>query len=321
MLRIASMVIAVLMALPVAAQDSTITYQGQLQENSTPFTGTANLQFQLYDALVDGSQVGTTVIQTNWPVEDGLFQVELDFGPAAFDGSARFLEVWVDGAPLSPRQPIRPAPVALFALDGNEGPEGPQGPAGPQGDPGPSGPQGPEGPEGASPFTLDSATGAIEYLFETQKFSFEPREGELGGESFFSPSLTLGYSGNEASAAASVVSGGGFDAGPNLATGIYSTVGGGVNNKAFERGSTVGGGASNEASGTLSSIGGGAGNSANTGAHVGGGSSNTASGISSSVGGGWINTASNTLAVAQEIRHMVDLAPLAVAKATPLGVP
>lgn len=106
---------AVLLPLALAAQETAITYQGQLRESGEPFNGTANLQFQLYDALVAGSQVGTTVVLTEWPVEDGLFQVELDFGAGTFDGSQRFLEVWVDGAPLDPRQKVTAMPFALLA--------------------------------------------------------------------------------------------------------------------------------------------------------------------------------------------------------------
>jgi len=106
---------AVLLPFALAAQETAITYQGQLRESGEPFTGTANLQFQLFDALVDGNEIGAAVTRTNWPVEDGLFQVELDFGPAVFDGSQRFLEVWINGAPLNPRQKVTATPFALLA--------------------------------------------------------------------------------------------------------------------------------------------------------------------------------------------------------------
>ena len=104
-------------ALPAVstAQDSTVTYQGQLRQDGEPFTGTANLDFRLFDQLVDGSEVAGPQTRPSWPVEDGLFQVELDFGSAAFDGGDRFLEVRVDGAPLSPRQRVTATPYALLA--------------------------------------------------------------------------------------------------------------------------------------------------------------------------------------------------------------
>lgn len=139
----------------VSAQASTmITYQGQLKQSGEPFTGLTNLEFRLFDQLSGGSQVGPTQTRVDWPVEDGLFQVELDFGAAAFLGSVRYLEVRVDGSPLSPRQSVRASPMALFALAGNEGPQGPTGdtgPQGPQGDVGPPGPQGEQGPQGPRP--------------------------------------------------------------------------------------------------------------------------------------------------------------------------
>ncbi len=128
-----------------------ITYQGQLQQQAQPFTGSVDLEFRLFDELVDGAQVGPSLEVRNVSVVDGLFQVELDFGPGVFDGTQRYLEIYVDGVALTPRQRVAAAPVALFALDGNPGPEGPQGPQGdpgPQGVPGEQGPEGPEGPEG-----------------------------------------------------------------------------------------------------------------------------------------------------------------------------
>lgn len=112
---------------------TSINYQGQLQQSAEPFTGTANLQFMLYDQESGGTQVGLTVIRDDWPIKDGLFQAELDFGADVFGSDARFLEVRVNGTPMTPRQRIQPAPVAHFALDGNPGPEGPEGPEGPAG--------------------------------------------------------------------------------------------------------------------------------------------------------------------------------------------
>lgn len=135
-----------------------ITYQGQLQRDGSAFTGTADIEFLLYDDAIAGSIIAGPVFVDNVNVANGLFQVELDFGAGAFDGNPRFLSIAVDGTTLSPRQAITAAPVAQFALDGNPGPAGEQGPAGPPGPPGetgpagdsgPVGPPGPAGPEGA----------------------------------------------------------------------------------------------------------------------------------------------------------------------------
>ena len=51
-----------MLAMPASALDSTITYQGQLQENSEPFTGTANLQFQLYGVGTSDPQTPLQVV-------------------------------------------------------------------------------------------------------------------------------------------------------------------------------------------------------------------------------------------------------------------
>jgi hypothetical protein len=171
-----SLLLALFLTLPtqLAAQDSSISYQGQLRQAGAPFTGIVDLEFLLFDALNAGNPVGAPQVRSNWPVEDGLFQVELEFGTGAFTEQVRYLEVRVDGAPLSPRQAVRPSPMALFALAGNEGPAGPVGPqgdTGPAGPPGtdgapgeagPTGPQGPEGPEGAvGPQGPEGPAGAV----------------------------------------------------------------------------------------------------------------------------------------------------------------
>jgi hypothetical protein len=170
------------------AQDTTITYQGQLQEAGGPFNGTANLEFRLFDQPSGGNQVGLTQTRDDWPVENGLFQVELDFGAAAFGQQARYLEVRINGSALTPRHAVRPSPLALFALDGNEGPAGPQGdpgpegpigPIGPQGDTGPEGPTGPAGPQGdTGPVGPDGPPGDSHWILdETTTYYLDGRVG------------------------------------------------------------------------------------------------------------------------------------------------
>ena len=125
---------------PLLAQDTTFSYQGQLQQGGAPFTGTADLEFRLFTGPAGGAQVGPARLLEDWPVENGLFQVDLDFEAGAFGQDPRYLEVRVNGNIMEPRQAVRPTPVALFALAGNEGPVGPEGP------PGETGPDGPPGP-------------------------------------------------------------------------------------------------------------------------------------------------------------------------------
>ncbi|MFN8615881.1 MAG: hypothetical protein U0837_02180 [Dehalococcoidia bacterium] len=98
------------------------TYQGRLTDAGSPANGTYDLRFILYDAETAGSAVGSTVSKEDVSVSNGLFSVDLDFGAAAFNGDARWLEIAVrpgsstgSHTVLSPRQPISPAPYALFA--------------------------------------------------------------------------------------------------------------------------------------------------------------------------------------------------------------
>ena len=131
-----------------APAGTTFTYQGELSQNGTPYTGTVTMQFRLFPAASGGTQIGSTLTVNNLSVTNGKFTVDLDFGDV-FNTELRWLGLTVDGNVLSPRQPVRPAPVAMYALNGNEGPEGPQGDDGPQGPEGPQGPQGPQGQQGA----------------------------------------------------------------------------------------------------------------------------------------------------------------------------
>jgi endosialidase-like protein/collagen triple helix repeat protein len=132
-----------------------ITYQGEVFMSGVPLNDTADLVFRLYDASVSGTLIGTPVSINNYPIVEGRFTVQLDFGSGVFAADPRWIEIDLrspagSGAftTLTTRQPVTATPVALFALDGNEGPQGPQGEQGPQGDQGPVGPQGPIGPQG-----------------------------------------------------------------------------------------------------------------------------------------------------------------------------
>ena len=98
------------------------TYQGRLTDGGGPASAVYDIRFILYDADAGGSQVGPTVEKDNLTVSNGLFSTELDFGAAAFDGNARWLEISIrPGASagaytvLSPRQPVNPVPYASYA--------------------------------------------------------------------------------------------------------------------------------------------------------------------------------------------------------------
>lgn len=103
---------------------SAITYHGRLLKNGVPVNGNSNIIFKLWDAAAGGTQVGSTVTLTNQFVTLGLFTGSLNFGPAVFNGLARWIEVQVQGPGdagftlLTPRQTVSAAPYALYALGG-----------------------------------------------------------------------------------------------------------------------------------------------------------------------------------------------------------
>ncbi len=116
----------VLLALfiPLASGQSTsFTYQGRLNDGATPVNGTFDLHFYLYDtATPDVVTVPLgSLTRPGVGVAGGVFTATLDFGPAAFSGPARWLQVSVrtnGGAnfvPLSPLQPFTSAPYAITA--------------------------------------------------------------------------------------------------------------------------------------------------------------------------------------------------------------
>ena len=102
------------------------TYQGRLTDyDGNPFQGSYDFEFMLYDDPDGGSQIGDTFPVDNQEVTKGLFTVVLDpngqFGPDAFTGEARWLEVHVREAgvgefsQLLPRQKVTPTPYAIHA--------------------------------------------------------------------------------------------------------------------------------------------------------------------------------------------------------------
>ncbi len=100
---------------------TSFTYQGELLSSGTPYSGTCDFQFGLYDAATMGTAVGE-LTTTDIAVSEGIFTTQLDFGSDKFTGDNRWLEIWVrcpagSGTyqPLSPRQALTAAPYALYA--------------------------------------------------------------------------------------------------------------------------------------------------------------------------------------------------------------
>ncbi len=117
-------VLSVRLAVPLLAAPlgTAFTYQGRLNDGGSLATGNYDLLFTLTDALTNGNPVGTSLTNASVAVSNGLFTVTLDFGSAAFDGSARWIEVGVrtngsggDFVALAPRQVVTAVPYALTA--------------------------------------------------------------------------------------------------------------------------------------------------------------------------------------------------------------
>jgi hypothetical protein len=107
---------------PQGMVGTAFTYQGQLKQNGLPVSDTCDFHFSLWDAEVDGTQVGDTVALDAVLVSKGLFTVLLDFGPYAFNGDERWLGIEVrcpagdgDYTPLTPRQSLTPTPYSIYA--------------------------------------------------------------------------------------------------------------------------------------------------------------------------------------------------------------
>jgi hypothetical protein len=112
---------------PQAYTGSGFSYQGQLRTTNGLVNGTCDLQFSLWNATTEGTQLGSTQSLAGVTVSNGNFTVQLnssnEFGPNAFNGQARWLQIALkcgsdtEFTTLSPRQAITLTPYAL-ALPG-----------------------------------------------------------------------------------------------------------------------------------------------------------------------------------------------------------
>ena len=108
-----------------APMGTAFTYQGRLNDGGAPANGSYDLLFMLYNHPTDTLYFGEHIILPAVPVTNGHFTVQLnangEFGPYAFTGEARWLQIGVRSNPsanwtfLAPRQPLTPTPYALMA--------------------------------------------------------------------------------------------------------------------------------------------------------------------------------------------------------------
>src|ERR1700722_14909320 len=104
----------------LAAQGTAFTYQGQLNNSGGPASGAYNLKFSLFNTHTNGLAIAGPVTNNAVEITNGLFSVQVDFGPVAFAGS-NWLEIAVESegagsfTTLTPRQQLTPTPNAVFA--------------------------------------------------------------------------------------------------------------------------------------------------------------------------------------------------------------
>jgi hypothetical protein len=296
-----------------------ITYQGQLKDSGVPYTGSCDFLFGLWDSPTGGTQASYNLALPNVSVVDGSFSVLLDWGLAAFQGEARWIDISVscpagigELVQLSPRQPVTPTPYALYALsadplvmqkrvtgvceegfairvvnyDGSVTCE----------------------PSGGNAWQLTGNAGTTpgtNYLGTSDDVALELK---VNGQRALrlepddtSPNLIGGYPGNQITSGVygAVIGGGGDSFYPNSVTDAFSTVGGGQGNQAGDATgtitsslyATVGGGFSNIANGEGATVSGGYSNWAGGGDTVAGGYENLATGGGGFIGGGSENMA------------------------------
>jgi hypothetical protein len=262
---------------------SAFTYQGRLTDAGERASGSYDFTFALYDASTGGARFGAILTNTAVAVSNGVFTTSLDFGPAAFDGSAYWLELGVRAAgggafsAVPRRQFLSAAPYALHAARAGSVTNGVI--------------QNPSfiGTTGNTPLEL--------FVNGSRALRLEPSGGSVN--------VIAGHSANTAlpgSTSASIAGGyqnavrGDFvsvgGGALNLATNWSATVGGGAYNTNTGYAGTIGGGEANLVRGVRATVAGGASNVAsNDYSTVGGGTWNIATGDYSTIGGGFMNTA------------------------------
>ncbi|MBX3295205.1 MAG: hypothetical protein KF762_05800 [Acidobacteria bacterium] len=115
----AFLIITLLAGATAFGQTTEFTYQGRISDNGSPANGLYDIRFRLFATSTPaGIPLGNNE-RTNVAVVDGVFTVTLDFGPNAFNGNDRYLEIGIRPAGgttytvLSPLPKITSVPYAL----------------------------------------------------------------------------------------------------------------------------------------------------------------------------------------------------------------
>ena len=103
------------------AQGTAFTYQGRLTDGTNLANGDYDFRFRLASDPQGNNLVGSAVVITNMPVNNGLFTAVMDFNAGIFGGSDYWLQVEVRSNGVSgyttlvPLQALTPTPYAIFA--------------------------------------------------------------------------------------------------------------------------------------------------------------------------------------------------------------
>jgi len=105
--------------LSIAAMvESKINYQGRLEQNGQPVSGSQDMLFRLYSDDTCLTQVGSDMIQNGVQMTDGLFSVELPVTHSDFTGQGIWLSVRIGPTTWVGCQEILPVPYALSLQPG-----------------------------------------------------------------------------------------------------------------------------------------------------------------------------------------------------------
>lgn len=116
-------IVATMMVQTLAAfaQGTAFTYQGRLNNNGAPATGSYDFRFRVAVDAFGNNFVGNPSLTNGVAVSNGLFAAGIDFGAGIFNGSNYWLQVEVrtNGGggytALFPPQPLTPTPYAIIA--------------------------------------------------------------------------------------------------------------------------------------------------------------------------------------------------------------
>lgn len=119
-INLLTIIITLLAAISVSAQ-STMTYQGTLDNGGSPANGKYDFEYAFYNDLNGGTALNT-LSAFNVPVTNGSFRFDLNFAGVFDDGGYKYLEIRVREAggstytTLTPRQKVNYVPTARYSL-------------------------------------------------------------------------------------------------------------------------------------------------------------------------------------------------------------